>query len=207
MRDLAAALAEAVTAHVAGVRRRLPRARLLLQLDEPALTAVLAAQVPTASGLATLRRVDLPVADALLRVVLEAATSAGAVPVVHSCAPDVPVDLLRRAGARGISLDATLLPADGSRDEAIGECVDAGVLLVLGVVPTDGTGPSDLAGTVAPVRRLWRRLGFDPGLLASSVVLTPTCGLAGLSGPAARSALARARGAARILLEDPEEQR
>ena len=50
-RELAQALAEGVRAHVRDVRRRLPGAeRLVVQVDEPALAAVLGGQVPTASG-------------------------------------------------------------------------------------------------------------------------------------------------------------
>jgi hypothetical protein len=48
--DLAASLAEGLAGHVAAVRRRLPGATVLLQLDEPALAGVLAGSVPTASG-------------------------------------------------------------------------------------------------------------------------------------------------------------
>ena len=47
--DLTSSLAEGLAAHVAAVRGRLPDATILLQLDEPALPAVLAGSVPTAS--------------------------------------------------------------------------------------------------------------------------------------------------------------
>src|SRR5690242_3325262 len=57
-RDLAASLVEALTAHLAGLRRRVPGARPVLQLDEPSLTAVLRGQVRTASGYRTHRVVD-----------------------------------------------------------------------------------------------------------------------------------------------------
>ncbi|MYR56119.1 methionine synthase, partial [Streptomyces sp. SID625] len=40
-RDLTASLAEGLRLHLAEVRRRVPGARLVLQLDEPSLTAVL----------------------------------------------------------------------------------------------------------------------------------------------------------------------
>ena len=98
-----------------------------------------------------------------------------------------------RAGAGALSLDATLLgPRD---DEAVGEALEAGVGLLLGLVPSDGApaasgaGVSDLGATMAPAVALWRRLGFAPELLATSVVVTTTCGLAGASGDWARQAL------------------
>src|SRR5512146_1322611 len=49
--DLTGSLAEGVAAHVAEVRKRVPGATLVLQLDEPSLPAVLAGAVPSASGL------------------------------------------------------------------------------------------------------------------------------------------------------------
>ena len=58
VRDLTASLAEGVAAHVAGVRARVPGARLLLQLDEPSLPAVLGGGVPSASGLNRVRPVE-----------------------------------------------------------------------------------------------------------------------------------------------------
>ncbi len=55
--DLIASLAEGASAHAADVRRRVPGARLLLQLDEPRLPAVLDGAIPSASGLNRLRPV------------------------------------------------------------------------------------------------------------------------------------------------------
>ncbi|MGZ4470290.1 MAG: methionine synthase, partial [Nocardioidaceae bacterium] len=102
-RELAQALAEGLAAHVADVRRRLPGAELVVQVDEPALPAVLAGQVPTASGFNRHRSVDPAGASPALEWVLGAVRDAGAVPVVHCCASDVPVALLVGAGAGGLS--------------------------------------------------------------------------------------------------------
>ena len=49
-RDLAQALGEGIRRHLADVQRRVPGASLVLQLDEPALPAVLAGQALTASA-------------------------------------------------------------------------------------------------------------------------------------------------------------
>lgn len=198
-RDLVASLAEGVAAHVAEVRKRVPGARILLQADEPGLPRVLAGRVPTASGFGALRPVETPVAEEGLRQVLGAG---GAFPIVHCCAADVPYTLLRGAGAKALSIDATLIPA--RRDEVVGETIDAGIGLLLGVVPgTDAALPA-LGETVRPVKDLWRRLGFPEARLAEQVVLTPSCGLAGASPAYARAALARCREAATMLFEAPE---
>ncbi len=204
-RDLTASLAEGLRGHLAEVRRRVPGAHPVLQLDEPALTAVLHGAVPTASGYRTHRAVDRAVAEGALRDLVEVGHAAGAAVVVHSCAPGVPVPLLRRAGADGVSLDFSLLTE--REDDAIGEAAEDGMSLLFGVVPGTGERPeelSDPAGTVSGVRTLWRRLGLSPGLLSESVVVTPVCGLAGASPAYARAALAHCVRAARSLADNPE---
>ena len=110
--------------------------------------------------------------------------------------------LLRRAGVAGVSFDFGLLT---ERDEEpLGEAVEAGTKLFAGVVPSTDTALSDPGGSVMGVRTLWRRLGLNPGTLAESVVVTPTCGLAGASPAYARAALAHCARAARSLADNPE---
>ncbi|MFJ9727580.1 methionine synthase [Streptomyces sp. NPDC101209] len=199
-RDLAASLAEGLRLHLAEVGRRIPGARLVLQLDEPSLTAVLRGQVRTASGYRTHRAADRQVVEATLRDVL--AVHGEGPTVVHSCAPDVPFALLRRAGASAVSFDFSLLTERD--DDVIGEAVEGGTRLFAGVVPgTDGP-MSDPAGSVMGVRTLWRRLGLRPELLAEAVTITPSCGLAGASPAYARRALAQCVRAARSLADNPE---
>ncbi|MFI1729953.1 methionine synthase [Streptomyces acidicola] len=200
-RDLAGSLAEGLRAHIEDVRRRVPGAEVVLQLDEPSLVAVLRGQVKSASGYRTHRAVDRQVVEATLRDVIGAHGPDGPV-VIHSCAPDVPFALLRRAGAAAISFDFSLLTERD--DDVIGEAVEAGTRLLAGVVPgTDGP-LSDPAGSVMGVRTLWRRLGLHPGLLTDAVSLTPSCGLAGASPAYARAVLAHCVRAARSLADNPE---
>ncbi|MFJ4484057.1 methionine synthase [Streptomyces longwoodensis] len=199
-RDLAGSLAEGLRTHLAEVARRVPGARLVLQLDEPSLTAVLRGQVRTASGYRTHRAVDRQVVEATLRDVV--GVHADGPVLVHSCAPDVPFALLRRAGAAGVSFDASLLTERD--DDAIGEAVEAGTALFAGVVPAVDGPLSDPAGSVMGVRTLWRRLGLRPELLARAVTVTPACGLAGASPAYARRALAHCVRAARSLADNPE---
>ncbi len=202
-RDLTASLAEGLRNHLADVRRRVPGARVVLQLDEPSLTAVLTGHVRTASGYRTYRAVDRAVVEGALRdLVTVAREVTGEAPVVHSCAPGVPFALLRRSGFQGISFDFSLFTE--REEEAVGEAVEAGTALFVGVVPgTDGP-LSDPAGSVMGVRTLWRRLGLAPGTLAESVVVTPLCGLAGASPAYARAALAHCARAAKSLADNPE---
>ncbi|MDT0453591.1 methionine synthase [Streptomyces hesseae] len=201
-RDLTGSLAEGLRDHLAEVRRRVPGARLVLQLDEPSLPAVLRGQIRTASGYRTHRAVDRAVVEGALRDMAAVATEAGAELVVHSCAPGVPFALLRRAGVTGVSFDFSLLTE--REDDAIGEAVEAGTTLFTGVVPGVDGPLSDPAGSVMGVRTLWRRLGLAPGTLSESVVVTPSCGLAGASPAYARAALAHCARAAKSLADNPE---
>ncbi|KIF02652.1 methionine synthase [Streptomyces sp. RSD-27] len=198
-RDLAASLAEGMRGHLADVRKRVPGAEIVLQYDEPSLTAVLRGRVRSASGYRTYRAVDRQVVESALRDLFS--VHDGEV-VVHSCAPDVPFALLRRAGAAAVSFDFSLLTE--REDDALGEAVEGGMKLFAGVVPgTDGP-LSDPGGSVMGVRKLWRRLGLAPGTLAESVVVTPSCGLAGASPAYARAVQAHCVRAARSLADNPE---
>ncbi|GAA1671361.1 methionine synthase [Nonomuraea maheshkhaliensis] len=194
VRDLTASLAQGVADHCAEVRRRLPGVtEIVLQLDEPGLPGVLAGTVPTASGFGRLAAVEEWRAEESLRLFPE--------PVVHCCAPGVPFDLLRRAGVRGVSVDGALLRRRD--EEALGELFEAGMTLLMGVVPGRDTRLADAGVVARPAVGLWRRLGFAPDRLAEQVVLTPACGLAGASPAYARAALAACRKAAQVLRDDP----
>jgi methionine synthase II (cobalamin-independent) len=188
-RELAQALAEGLSGHLADVRRRLPGTdRLVVQVDEPALPAVLAGSVPTASGFHRHRSVDLPEASQALGWVLEAVTASGAEPWVHSCARDTPLDLLRGAGARGLSVDHAQLSAR-DHDEAAA-ALEAGETVALGVVPsTDPATPPSDAQVTESVLRWLELLGLDPDQVGEHLVLTPACGLAGASQVWTRAAL------------------
>lgn len=200
LRDLASSLAEGVAAHVADVRRRLPAASIVLQLDEPSLPRVLAGRVPTASGFGALRAI--PEGDAR-EVLREVVTAAGAPVVVHCCAERPPLELLADAGAAAVSFDATRL--DPRLDDPLGNLVERGVGLFLGLVPALGPGAAPATRELAePARNLWRRLGFPPERLPAQVVVTPACGLAGASYGWARTALTLARRVAAALAEAPE---
>src|SRR5690348_957665 len=216
--DLTASLAEGAAAHVAEVAKRVPGARLVVQLDEPALSAVAGGEVPTASGLSRLAPVD---ADVLRERLAQVIASTGKYTVVHSCSTAVPFGIIRAAGAGALSFDLSQLRR-GEQD-AVAEAAEAGLGLLTGVMPAvpepaspgpAGPGPAGPTGTVAPgdgsaearqaaerVINLWRRLGLPLDTCAAQAVITPACGLAGASPDQARAALTRCREAGSMLAE------
>lgn len=196
-RDLSESLAEGARLHLATLAAGLPGTALVLQVDEPALPAVLAGRVPTPSGYGTVRALPPPLAESALAGLLSVAPVGCR--VVHCCAAEVPYPLLRAAGADAVSLDASLLSDD--RLDQLAEFVDTGGSAWLGVLPgTDA--PISLAGARSAVRALWGKLGFSPALLAERVVVTPCCGLAGASQAYLRRAMSILRDTAAALSEE-----
>jgi cobalamin-independent methionine synthase catalytic subunit len=185
-RELAGSLAEGLRQHLADLRQRVPHAQLVLQLDEPSMGAVLAGHVPTPSGFGTVRAVEPAlVRDALSDVLAVAAAGARA---VHDCSSTPAVSLLREAGADAISLDMDVL--DAGLLDAVGEFVDGGGSLWAGVIPSVDA-PVNSADAYRRLRRLWSELGFGDSAaqMASALVPTPSCGLAGATPDYARLAV------------------
>lgn len=180
MTDLVAALGVAAADHVRAVERRLPDRQVVLQFDEPALPAVLAGDLPTVSGWGTLAAV--PRADVI--AALQRLTGACGAPSLMHCCGGRLFDVVRAAGFRGASWDAT-----GALDATVGdelaETVEAGVAALPGVVGVAG----DVDAAWAAVRQLWARTGLGVAA-AHRLSVTPGCGLASVSMAQARVVLA-----------------
>lgn len=206
VRDIAEALAEAVRLHVADLRRRLPKASaIVVQFDVPALPAVLAGRIGTASGLSSYAAVDKQAAEDVLRIVFDAAGETGAWAGAHCCASDVPIDLLRAAGARFVSLDFTLLESDKRSDDDLGQAWEAGVGILAGTVPSLAGEEISDARASAPVRAVLNRLGLDDSSWLAQVAITPACGLAGASPTWVRDALRACTAVGRVVRNDSNE--
>lgn len=172
VRDLTESLAEGVRLHLAEVQRLVPGARLVLQLDEPSLPAVLAGRLPTASGYGVLRAIDPAVARDRLRAVVDAV---GERPVVvHCCADGVPMPLLRSVGV-GLAVDTAQLSAKGW--ESVATSAEEGTDVWLGILATSGDLPSARDAATRLLDR-WADLGMDGASLAAATI-SPACGLAG----------------------------
>jgi methionine synthase II (cobalamin-independent) len=211
-RDVIASLAEGLRAHLSEVAQLVPKATLVVQIDEPGLPSVLAGRLPTASGFGRIRAVDPTAAAEGLREVVAAAGDRHT--VVHCCAADVPLVLLRDTGVSAVSVDTSLLDAKGW--ESAAATIESGIELWAGLIRTDDArttaqasarpnGVSTSARTsvtevIAPLVEAWRRVGLPVSDL-SRVTLTPACGLAGLIPADARRVQRLATKAAEALTE------
>jgi methionine synthase II (cobalamin-independent) len=201
VREFTESLAEGLRLHVAEVAKR-TGARVVVQLDEPGLPAVLHGLLPTPSKLGMVRAVPEPDARNVLAAVIDAA---GDGVIVHCCAPSPPVTLLREAGASALAIDATLKLSPATLDE-LGEAWQAGTTLLLGLVPsTDPTAPVTLRALAKPAMDLADRLGFPRAILGELAVPTPACGMAGASDKWVRRALSLTRDLGKAFLEPPED--
>ena len=192
--DLVQSLADGVARYVADVRRVVPGAEVVLQLDEPSLPAVLEGSLPTDSGWGRIRSVDPQVAMRGLETVLAAHDGPT---VIHSCHPSAPLPLLRATGVGAIAIDLTA--ATPARWESVAATLDAGTAVWAGVLATDGSGTSQDARAL--VLEGMERAGLAADALRGLVV-TPTCGLAGLTPEGARDVLRAALDTARRLGEE-----
>jgi len=213
--DITSSLAEGAAVHVAEVAKRVPKATLIVQFDEPSLPAVLRGSVPTPSGLGRVRTVDEEIARDRLHEVLAATQK---YTVVHCCSQDLPFGIIMGAGADGISFDPSQLRR-GDFD-LFAETAEAGAGLLIGALPTSGPREASPGSPDAPrrsgrdererpapadtariVRDLWHKMDLPPARCAPQVVITPACGLPGASPRQAADALRWCREAAQILPE------
>jgi hypothetical protein len=222
VRDIAASLAEGLKVHMADIRKRLPKlARLVVQVDEPLLPAVMAGELSTASGWGRLRSYEPTALEDGLRQVLGSVSregwpageeddqSAGAEEAVEDVAGvwlgagNLGLALLRTAGASFIGLEGSSI--DALDEDEIGEAIDAGVGLLVACVPLESELKDHRAAT-APVRGLWKRLSFPIDQLAATVAVAPVEGLEGLDTRAVPGVLKRAVEAGRYLDEFADDE-
>ncbi|AOW92320.1 methionine synthase [Rhodococcus sp. WMMA185] len=197
--DFAESLGEGLARHAAEVTRRLG-SQVLIQIDEPRLPAVLAGTLAGRTRLETVRALPEPEALAVLEATL---AGAGGVTMVHCCSPGLPAELLRRTSVRGVGLDMSQLTSADL--DGIGELLDSGKELALGLVPTSAPAvPATWRDLAGPAVRLIDRLGFARTTLRNQVAVMPACGLAGADDSWSREALKLCAEVSRAFNDDPE---
>lgn len=199
MRDLAASLAEGVAAHRAALARRLDTP-VVVQFDEPSLPEALGGRLTGVTALSSVAPIDEALAGALLDTCVQ---TAGAEVLLHSCAPELPWNLLQRSAISAVSVDADTLQAADL--DGIAAFVESGRTVMLGVVPA--TAPERrpaVEEVAAAVVAVTDRLGFSRSALRDRIGVTPACGLAAATPQWARTAIGLAHKAADAFAQDPE---
>jgi methionine synthase II (cobalamin-independent) len=193
-RDLSQSLAEGTAQLVAELVRRLPDIEPLIQFDEPMLPAVLAGTISNASGLSRHRAIE---PSEISGAIIHTRERLAPTPVVmHCCAAEPPIELLRLAGVSGVLVDIDQL--SGADWDAVAATLEAGAWIGIGALPTDLTLSADQVArrVLGPVRDL----GLEPPV-AARIVITPACGLASATRDGAVRALRTLRSAAQIVTE------
>lgn len=199
LRDLGASLAEGVAAHRAEVARRL-ETPVVVQFDEPSLPAALQGRLSGVTSLAPVHPVDEPLAMSLIDACVAPADTEVA---LHSCAADLPWKALLRSQVHAICVDMSTLTAADL--DGVGEFVDSGRTVLLGVVPTSAPDRRPAVEEVAKsVVAVTDRLGFARQVLRERIGITPACGLAGATPEWARTAIGLAQKVADGFASDPE---
>ena len=183
VRDLTASLAEGLAVHRAEVARRLGTT-VVVQFDEPLLTAALLGRLTGVTALSPVHPVDEARAIGLLETCVAAVDGQA---MVHICSAELPWDALLRSTIPALSIDIATL--DDAGLDGLGGFIDAGRSVVFGLVPAvapdQRLSAEDVASAAAAVTD---RLGFSRSVLAAQIGISPVCGLAGATDEWARAA-------------------
>jgi methionine synthase II (cobalamin-independent) len=199
VRDLTGSLAEGMAAHRAQLERRLSTP-VVVQFDEPSLPAALEGRLTGVTSLTPVHPVDESVAIGLLD---ECVARVGAAVALHSCASALPWKALLRSTIHAVSVDVSTLTAADL--DGVGDFVDSGRTVLLGVVPTTAPAARPSAEEIAKAAvALTDRLGFARSVLRERIGVTAACGLATATPSWARTAVELAQKAADVFAEDPD---
>jgi methionine synthase II (cobalamin-independent) len=122
---------------------------------------------------------------------------------LHSCAVGLPWKLLQRSTLHAVSVDVSTLTAADL--DGVGEFVDSGRTVMLGVVPSTAPPTRPSAEEIAKAAvAITDRLGFPRSVLRERIGVTPACGLAGATAQWARTAIELAQKAADAFADDPD---
>jgi methionine synthase II (cobalamin-independent) len=171
-----------------------------VQFDEPLLPAALEGRLTGVTSFTPVHPVDESVAIGIFD---DCVATVGADVVLHSCASRLPWNMLQRTAVHAISIDTSTLAAADL--DGIGEFVESGRTVMLGVIASTAPGTPPSAEEVAKTAvAVTDRLGFARSVLRERIGITPTCGLAEATPEWARTAVELAQKVADAFADDPD---
>ncbi len=192
--DLVDSIAEGAATHAAEIGRRLG-ARVLVQFDEPLLDRVIEGSIAPLSRLDVIEAVPSQVVaehiDKLIDVV-------GGPVLLHHCGGRFPWSTVAQTKLWGVSLD--LAHVRSANLDGLGEFLDGGSVVALGVIPSVDPGrelPPE--HVVTSVTEIIDTIGLSHDVFSDQMLMTPACGLAGADTDWAKHALALATTVAHAL--------
>lgn len=187
-RDIAESLAASMAGYLSRVAAAVPGARLVVQLDEPDIAAILGGTIPTSSGYRTLRSVSATEARESWQLVIAALRAAGAAEIVISI-PEVeaPFEQILAAGADGIAVPLKALTA--RQWEHLAGAVESGKRVWAGVLDAGAPLPR-VAQCVETMWQPWHRVGL-PAIALAGVRVTPAAGTVSRTPAQATAVLGR----------------
>lgn len=197
-REIAESLAAGAAVHAAEASAALGGAaagtRIVVQLDEPDLNAVLAGTIPTSSGYRTLRAVSAGEVRLAWDLFAAAVRAAGVGEVVLAVPAGAGLELAAKTGF-GVAVPAAGLGTAGW--ESLAVAVEADRSVWVGLLDPEAE-PPQVTELVTGVLRPWRQLGL-PDRRLGQLTLTPATGLAEVSPARAKAVLHRLSQAADAL--------
>ncbi|MCT9870132.1 hypothetical protein [Paenarthrobacter aurescens] len=188
-RDIAESLAAGVAEHLRRVSTAVPGAGIVVQIDEPDISSVMAGTIPTASGYRTLRSISGEEITGAWRLVIDALRAAGSVETVISV-PEIeaPIERILAAGADGVAVPLKALTT--RQWEQLAGAVEGGKRVWAGALSTSDAQARlpRTADVVDSIWKPWRQLGLPASGLAGLRV-TPSTGLAHFKPSGARDVL------------------
>ena len=199
VRDVVASMSDGLSEHISEVERRLG-ARVVVQLDEPDLDAVVNGTVPPLTRLDTIR----PVPASLVAQRLEEMASVIGRPMILNAGPRPNSQVRPQLSSYAVTVDLARPLSDADRD-SMGEYLDGGGIMLAGVVPSSRPRVLPTAEEIAQrMAVVIDEIGLDRTVLRDNIIVTPSSGLADATPEWAASALRLAAQSAELLAQDPD---
>nr|WP_183373170.1 vitamin-B12 independent methionine synthase [Gordonia humi] len=197
--DLVESMADGLVDHVRELERRLG-ARVVVQLDEPELEAILNGSVTPLTRLDPIPPVPAP----MIAQCLEEMAATIARPLILRTGARPHPELCRLLTSYSVTVDFSRPLPDDEKDK-MGEYLDSGGVVMAGVVPVRPPVAPITAEQIAQgVAATTDELGLPRTVLRDGFVLTPHSDLADASPTWAAAALRLASQTAELLTQDPD---